>query len=167
MQLLSSAILLSKRKLQRDIKCLKGNYSSFKSSLSSPQTRHVCRSSGVSTLDLHSGSRQSCRSTSWEDPHRWQVTVSPASDRVAVCTRISDFESHRHSKHRYLRVWRLNPKISLYCLFVNTSNTMLNSSNIAVSLSIHQFKRALQSCGRGRQDCISLTMRRSPRVNPL
>ena len=32
-------------------------------------------------------------------------------------------------------------------------------------LSIYQFKRALQSCGRGRQDCISLTMRRSPRVN--
>jgi len=32
-------------------------------------------------------------------------------------------------------------------------------------LSIYQFSSAPQSCGRGRQDRINLTMRRSPRVN--
>ena len=32
-------------------------------------------------------------------------------------------------------------------------------------LGIYQFSSAPQSCGRGRQDWISLTMRRSPRVN--
>jgi hypothetical protein len=32
-------------------------------------------------------------------------------------------------------------------------------------LGIYQFSSAPQSCGRGRQDRINLTMRRSPRVN--
>src|SRR3954453_19414684 len=32
-------------------------------------------------------------------------------------------------------------------------------------LGIYQFTSALQSCGRGRQGWINLTMRRSPRVN--
>src|SRR3954451_5065222 len=32
-------------------------------------------------------------------------------------------------------------------------------------LGIYHFNRTLQSCGSGRQDCISLTMRRIPRVN--
>jgi hypothetical protein len=32
-------------------------------------------------------------------------------------------------------------------------------------LDIYQFSSTPQSCGRGRQDWISLTMRRSPRVN--
>jgi hypothetical protein len=33
------------------------------------------------------------------------------------------------------------------------------------ALDIYQFSSTPQSCGRGRQDWISLTMRRSPRVN--
>src|SRR5919112_242835 len=34
-----------------------------------------------------------------------------------------------------------------------------------IPLGIYHFNRTPQSCGSGRQDCINLTMRRSPRVN--
>jgi hypothetical protein len=37
--------------------------------------------------------------------------------------------------------------------------------NMVASLGIYQFRSTLQSWGSGRQDCINLTMRRSPRVN--
>ena len=39
------------------------------------------------------------------------------------------------------------------------------SGFMALDLGIYQFSSAPQSCGRGRQDRINLTMRRSPRVN--
>ena len=37
--------------------------------------------------------------------------------------------------------------------------------SLANALGIYQFRSTPQSCGSGRQDCINLTMRRSPRVN--
>jgi hypothetical protein len=40
-----------------------------------------------------------------------------------------------------------------------------NVEQMVVSLGIYQFRSTAQSCGSGRQDCINLTMRRSPRVN--
>ena len=36
---------------------------------------------------------------------------------------------------------------------------------IGMTLGIYQFSSTPQSCGKGRQDRINLTMRRSPRVN--
>jgi hypothetical protein len=49
-----------------------------------------------------------------------------------------------------------------------TSLQMINLTSLiddAKCLDIYQFSSTPQSCGRGRQDWISLTMRRSPRVN--
>ena len=65
-----------------------------------------------------------------------------------------------------MAIWDATAKIAGKPLFRLLAERKGREANPRVFvLSIYQFKRALQSCGRGRQDCISLTMRRSPRVN--